>query len=59
MHTTDLGRSLFYDDIFLWDDFHKRKKDYLGQFFRSNCVNQLVQKYESLLLKWISFIEIR
>ncbi len=59
MHTTDIGRSLFYNDIFLWDDFHKRKKDHLGQFFRCNRVNQLVQKHESLLLKFISFIEIK
>ena len=34
MYTTDLGRSLFYEDLFLWDDFYKRKNDNLGQFFR-------------------------
>jgi hypothetical protein len=57
MQTTDLGRSPFYNDIFLWDDFHKRKKDHLGQFFRTNRVKQLIKEHESFLLRWISFIE--
>ncbi len=38
IYTTDLGRSPFYNDIFLWDEFHKRKNDHLSQFFRSNRV---------------------
>jgi hypothetical protein len=57
MYTTDLGRSLFLDDIFVWDDFRKRKNDHLGQFFRRKRIRQLIQKHESFLLKWISFIE--
>jgi hypothetical protein len=57
IHTTDLGRSLFYNDIFFWDEFHKRKNDHLGQFFRSNRVKLLINNHESLLLKWMSFIE--
>ena len=55
MHTTDLGRSLFYNDVFFWDEFHKRTKDHLGHFFRRNRVKQLIEKHESLLLRWISF----
>jgi hypothetical protein len=38
MYTTDLGRSLFYNDTFLLDDFHERKKDGLGHFFCSNLL---------------------
>ena len=57
MYTTDLGRSLFLDDIFYWDDFCKRKNDHLGHFFRRNRIRRLIQEHESLLLKWISFIE--
>jgi hypothetical protein len=59
MHRTGLGLSPFYKDISLWNDFHKRKKDQFGQFFRSNRVKQLIEKHESLLVKWISFIKIR
>ena len=57
MHTTDLGQSLFYNDIFFWDDFYKRKKDHLGHFFNTKRVKKLIERHESLLLKWISFIE--
>ena len=32
MHTTDLGSSLFFNDIFVWDGFYKRKGDNLGHF---------------------------
>jgi len=59
MHTTDLGRSPFYNDVFLWDDFYKRKNDHLGQFFRTNRVKKLIEKHESFLLRWISFTEIK
>jgi hypothetical protein len=38
MHVTDLGSSPFYNDIFLWDDFYKRKGDHLGHFFRRRRV---------------------
>ena len=58
MYTTDLGRSLFLDDIFYWDDFCKRKNDHLAHFFRRNRIRQLIQEHASLLFKWISFIEI-
>jgi hypothetical protein len=33
IHTTDLGRSLFYYDIFFWDEFHTRKMIALVSFF--------------------------
>ena len=57
MYTTDLDRSLFLDDIFYWDDFRKRNNDHLGHFFRRKRISQMIQKHESLLLKWISFTE--
>jgi hypothetical protein len=55
--TTDLGNSLFYNDIFFWKEFYKRKKDHLGQFFRNKRVKPMIDKHESLLMRWISFIE--
>lgn len=56
--TTDLGRSLFYDNIFMWDEFYKRKNDHLGQFFRYKRVKLLISKHEPLILKWLSYIEL-
>jgi hypothetical protein len=57
MHVTDLGSSPFYNDIFLCDDFYKRKGDHLGNFFRRRRVQQLIKRHESYLLKWIFFPE--
>ncbi len=57
MHVTDLGSSPFYNDIFLWDDFYKRKGDHLGHFFRRRRVQQLIKRHELYLLKSIFFTE--
>ncbi len=38
MYKSDLGRSLFLEDIFFWDEFRKNKNDYLGHFVRLNRV---------------------
>jgi hypothetical protein len=57
MHLTDLGSSLFYNDIFVWDEFYKRKNDHLGQFFRTRRVRQLIDRHESFLLRWLFFVE--
>ena len=57
IQTTDLGQSLFYNDIFTWENVKKRKNDHMGQFFRRKRVKLLLQKHESLLLKWIQFTE--
>ena len=53
IHLTDLGSSPFYNDIFVWDESFKRKNDHLG-----HCrVRQLIDRHESYLLRWISFVE--
>ncbi len=57
MHVTDLGSSLFYNDVFFWDDFHKRKNDQLGQFFRYRRVKLMIDHHESLLLRCLYFID--
>ena len=57
MHTTDLGWSLFFNDIFVWDSFYKRKGDHLGHFFRGRRVRQLRERHESFLLKWLLYTE--
>ena len=38
MHKLDLGKLLFYDDLFYWDEFKQRKGDYLDQLFRMKRV---------------------
>ena len=55
-YKSDLGRSPFLEDIFYWDQFRKRKNDSLGHFFRMNRVKKLVNRHESLLIKWIEFV---
>ena len=57
IHLTDLGSSPFYNDIFVWDEIFKRKNDQLGHFFHWRRVRQLIDRHESYLLRWISFVE--
>lgn len=57
MHLIDLGSSFFYNDIFIWNEFHKRKNDYPGQFFRMRRVRLLLDRHELFLLKWFGFVE--
>ena len=38
MHKSDLSKSLFYNDIFYWNEFTKRKGDRLGHLFRMKRV---------------------
>ena len=65
---SDLGKSLFLNDIFYWDNFtnkgtvmrkKKRKKIKLdvGHFFRLARVQKMMMKHESHLLQWLSFID--
>ena len=56
MHKSDRGRSLFYYDIFYWDDFRKRNEDHLGDFFRTKRVKNLKERHEVFLIKWIEYI---
>ena len=39
MQSTDLGSSLFYNDVFMWDEYHKRKNDHLGHFSEVDVLN--------------------
>ena len=55
MYKSDLGRSLFLEDIFYWSQFRKKKKDSLGQLFRLNRVKKMINRHEILLIKWIDF----
>ena len=56
MHESDLGGSLFHEDIFYWDQFQKEKNNSLGQFFRLKRIKKLISRHESLLIKWIDFV---
>ena len=57
IHLIDLEFSPFYNDIFVWDEIFKKKNDHLGHFFHWRRVRQLIDRYESYLLRWISFVE--
>ena len=56
MHKSDLGKSLFYNDIFYWDDFKKRKGDHLGHLFRMKRVKNLKERHEGFLIKWLEYV---
>jgi len=53
---SDLGRSLFYNDIFYWDLFHKSKNDHLGHFFRKKRVRHMRERHKCLLIQWLEFL---
>jgi hypothetical protein len=57
IYKSDLGRSKFLEDILYWDVFRKNKKDALGQYFRQNRVKKLIKRHETLLIKWIQFVQ--
>jgi hypothetical protein len=57
IYKSDLGRSLFLEDIFYWEKFRKNKKDALGHFFRQNRVRKQIKRHETLLIKWIEFLQ--
>ena len=57
MHVSDLGVSLFYQDLFYWDGFVKRKHDNMGHFFRLGRVKKLRERQKSLLIKWLDFVD--
>ncbi|CAF3468686.1 unnamed protein product [Rotaria socialis] len=62
MLITDLGSSAFYEDIFGWDNFYKRKNDHLGRFFRTRCVRQLKDRHKTCsrpcFFPWVVIVQI-
>ena len=56
MYKSDLGKSLFYNDIFYWDDFKKRKEDHLGHLFQMKRVKNLKERHNVFLIKWIEYM---
>ncbi len=71
MHKSDLGKSLFINDLFYWDNFtnkcarqrmnrkkvKKLKRLQVGHFFRLKRVRKMIEKHESYLIRWFTFIE--
>ena len=57
VYESDLGSSLFLEDIFHWDNFRKREKDGGGHFFSMKRVKRMKDKHRSLLLSWLDFVE--
>ncbi len=56
MFSPDLIASLFLEDLFFWDNYHKQEKDGVGYFFTMKRVNRLKARYHSLLLTWLEFV---
>ena len=57
MYKSDLGRSPFFLDIFYWDKFKKEKGDGIGHYFRLKRIDTLLDRHETLLIKWMCFDE--
>lgn len=56
IYSSDLGSSAFLEDVFYWDNFHKRIKDNVEHLFSLKRVKRLKIKHRSLLLDWLEFI---
>jgi hypothetical protein len=50
LYSSDLGSSLFLEDIFYWDTFRKQTKDGVGHLFSLKRVKRLKTTHRSLLL---------
>ncbi len=57
IYSSDLGSSLFLEDLFFWDKFQKIKNDGVGHLFNLKRVKRLKLKHRSLLLDWLLFLE--
>jgi endonuclease/exonuclease/phosphatase (EEP) superfamily protein YafD len=57
MYSSDLGSSLFFEDIFFWETFHKQTNDGVGHLFNLKRVKRLKMKHRTLLLDWLDFNE--
>ena len=53
---SDLGRSSFYNDIFYWDAFHKKKNNHLGHFFQRKRVKIMCERHQCLPIQWLEFL---
>jgi hypothetical protein len=55
IHLTDLGSSLFLEDVCFWDNYNSETCGGIGQYFRLRRVNKPKANHLSLLLKWLEF----
>jgi hypothetical protein len=55
MYSTDLGSSLFLEDVFFWDNYSSEYSGNIGQYFRLKRVSKLKANHRSLLLRWLDF----
>lgn len=54
---SDLGRSPFYNDVFYWDAFRKKRNDDMGHFFRLKRVKLMRERHQTHLLQWLEFLD--
>jgi len=63
-HRTDLGQSVFYEDIFHMEKFRNQPTDAqdkqktlgVGHLFRLKRLRKMKERHQSYLLTWLSFI---
>jgi hypothetical protein len=55
IYLTDLGFSLFLEDVFFWDNYNSETCGRIGQYLRLKSVTKLKANHLSLLLKWLEF----
>ena len=54
--SSDLGSSLFVEDIFFWATSSKQPKDEVDRYFSLRRVKRLKAKHHELLLDWLEFV---
>ena len=57
IYTSDLGSSLFLNDVFFWDNYRKMPNDGVGHYFSMKRVKRLIANHEPLIIKWLDYID--
>jgi hypothetical protein len=55
MSSSDPGSSVFLQNIFFWDNFHKYKNDGVGHLFTLKRMKRLKLKNCTLLIEWLNY----
>ncbi len=56
IYATDLGSSLFLEDVFFWDNYRRESGVNVGHYFSMKRVKKMIANHQTQLLKWLEFI---
>jgi hypothetical protein len=56
IYSTDLGTSLFLEDVFFWDTYEREGIVGLGHYFSMKRVRRMKTNHQSQLLVWLDFV---